>query len=615
MVFMSRRKRKPNEIPDYISYALAILRPPERLTVSQWADKYRILDSKTSAEPGPWKTSRVPYLETIMDAANDDEVEEIIFCKSTQLGGTEAANNIIGYIVSQDPSPTLVVYPTLELAEYTSKNRIQPMVKISPATRQKYQDENSKVLELQFDGMYLVIAGANSPASLSSRPCRFIVFDETDKYPMFAGKEADPISLGEERTKTFPTNKKIFKLSTPTLKNGVIWQAWEEADRQMKYFVPCPHCGHYQEFSFKQIKWESELKTPEEAYNTAWYECIACKGVINDAHKVQMVRNGEWRPIKDAGRKRTAFHLNTIYSPWITFGDVARKFVESKSYPEKLMNFINSWLAEPWENIEVKMSSKKVLEKQTKLEALVVPNWALILTAGVDVQKDCFYYTIRAWGNKVTSQNIAHGIAEAWGDIETIMNAKFYKENGHECYVNLCCIDSGDQTDDVYEFCTINQEWAVPVKGSSNPLITRYKISTIDRKDSIANGMRLYIVDGDQYKDMIAGRMNRPTGPDTGSWMVYSGCDEEYADQIAAEEKVTIKLKNGRETEKWQKKGSHVDNHYLDAEVYAALASDLLNIRYLTAEEAVQAVSQNRNQEEISGNKTDWIKVKGRWIE
>jgi len=383
----------------------------------------------------------------------------------------------------------------------------------------------------------------------------------------------------------------------------------------MKYYVPCPHCGHYQEFVFKQIKWESELKTPEEAYMTAFYECAACKGVINDAHKIQMIRSGEWRPIRDEGKRRTAFHLNTIYSPWVTFGDIARKFVESKSYPEKLMNFVNSWLAEPWENIEIRMSSKKVLDKQTELEKQVVPDWALIITAGVDVQKNYFVYTIRAWGSKVTSQNIDHGIAETWADIETIMNARFYKQNGQECFVNLCGVDSGDQTDDVYEFCTMNQDWAVPVKGSSNPLMTRYKISTIDKKDSVANGMRLYIVDGDQYKDMIASRLSKPMGTDKGAWMVYKDCDEEYADQIAAEEKVTIKLRNGREMDKWQKKGSHVDNHFLDAEVYAGLAADLLNIRYLSASEEEQPHGQRHPEEKKAENKnSDWIDVKGRWI-
>ncbi|HYF75074.1 MAG TPA: phage terminase large subunit family protein, partial [Candidatus Nitrosocosmicus sp.] len=254
MEYTRRRKRKKKyEWPDWISKALEILKPPELLTVTQWADKYRVLDSKTSAEPGQWKTNRTPYLQGIMDAFNDPDIEEIIFCKPTQVGGTECLNNIVAYIISQDPSSTLVVYPTLELAESVSKNRLQPMIELCEMTKERYTPDESKMLELQFDGMYLVLAGANSAASLASRPIRYLLMDEIDKFPTFAGKEAAPRSLARERTKTFAHNKKIFQTSTPTRKIGPIWQEWINADDQREYYVPCPYCGHKQTFRFKQI--------------------------------------------------------------------------------------------------------------------------------------------------------------------------------------------------------------------------------------------------------------------------------------------------------------------------------------------------------------------------
>lgn len=228
MIYLSKKYQTPN----WILEVLTVLKPPEKLTVSEWAEKYRILDNKTSAIPGQWRTSKTPYLEGIMNSFNDPEIEEIIFVKPTQVGGTECLNNIVGYIVAQDPSPTLVVYPTLDLAEYTSDNRLQPMFKISPALKDKF-DEKSKKLELQCDGMYIVLSGANCPASLASRPIRFLLLDEVDKYPINSGKEADPTSLARERTKTFANNKKIFQTSTPTLKTGPIWQEWENADCQL----------------------------------------------------------------------------------------------------------------------------------------------------------------------------------------------------------------------------------------------------------------------------------------------------------------------------------------------------------------------------------------------
>jgi len=597
--------------------ALKILKPPENLTVSQWADKYRILDAKTSAEPGPWRTARTPYLQGIMDAFNDPEIEEIIFVKPTQVGGTESLQNIVGYIIAQDPSPTLIVYPTLELAEYTSKNRIQPMINLCPILLEKYQDKESKILELQFEGMYIVLSGANSPASLASRPIRYLLMDEVDKYPASSGKEADPRSLARERTKTFAHNKKIFQTSTPTLKNGPIWQEWENADDQRRYYVPCPKCGHYQTLRFKQIKWPDTAKTPDEVQATAYYECEQCQGIITDGHKPGMLRAGRWESEKKSGTRKTAFHINAIYSPWVRFGDIAYEFKKSKDFPELLMNFVNSWLAEPWEQTEVKMNSDLVLERQSEYEEGVVPDGTMLITAGVDVQKDHFYYTIRAWGTSMTSWNITHGFVDTWDEIEYVMNLLYKDRNGNSYQVNLCAIDSGDRTDEVYEFCAINQEWAVPVKGSSNPLLSRYKISTIDKIGSKAYGMRLYIVDGHQYKDMIAGRLNRPNGP--GSWMVYKGCDREYAEQICAEEKA-IEKKGGREVEVWRPKGSHVANHYLDCEVYAALAADLLHVRYLQPETVKQSAQnaprpvQYEQQNGFIKTSRNWINQKGGWI-
>ena len=551
-----------------------------------------------------------------MDAFNDPDIEEIILVKPTQVGGTESLQNIVGFIIAQDPSPVLIVYPTLDLAEYTSKNRLQPMIELCPVLFDRYREDESKILELQFDGMYIVLAGANSPASLASRPIRFLLLDEVDKFPAASGKEADPISLARERTKTFTFNKKIVMASTPTVKRGPIWQAMEGADELRKYYVPCPHCGHYQTLRFKQIKWPEGLDRVEAAAH-CWYECEKCKGTITDSHKPQMLRNGVWKAERTNGSTRkTAFHMNAIYSPWVRFGDVVYEFLRSKDFPDLLKNVVNSWFAEPWEQTEVKMNSDKVLERQTDYEENIVPAGTRLITAGVDVQKGYFYYTVRAWGNHMTSWNITHGMAETWDDIEYIMNLPFKDMDGQEFQINLCGVDSGDQTDDVYDFCVKNQEWAVPVKGSSLPMLSRYKISTIDKTDSKAYGMKLYIVDGGQYKDMIAGRLNRQNG--TGSWMVYKGCDQDYAEQICSEEKV-IEKKGGREVEVWKTKGSHTANHYLDAEVYASLAADLLHVRYLLGDQAEerqsnstpQAVPQQNGFIKTGGN---WINEKGGWI-
>ena len=612
MEFMSHQKQNHEKVEwsKWLSKCLKTLKPPENLTVSQFSDKHRILDSKTSAAPGPWRTSTTPYLEGVMNAFNDNEVEEIIFCKPTQVGGTEAMNNMLAYVIAQDPAPALVVYPTLDLAEYASKNRIQTMVEISPQLKERYQIRDSKDLELQFNGMYVVLSGANSPASLASRPIRYLFLDEVDKYPPNSGKESDPISLARERTKTFAYNKKIFLTSTPTVRDGNVWKSFEGADEKRYYYVPCPHCATYQQFKFKQIKWPKDIDATE-AINVAYYECEKCKGKINDGHKMNMLRNGKWKAEnKSSSRKKLAFHLNTIYSPWVRFGDVAYEFLKSKDYPDMLQNFVNSWLAEPWEETQLKLNSDVVKERESEYEEFVIPNNAQILTAGVDVQKSKLYYTIRAWGANYTSWNITHGSVSTFEDIEEIMNATYKNKFGEEFQVNLCCIDSGDRTEEVYDFCYLNSDWVVPVKGSSNQMYSRYKLSTIDKIGSKANGMRLVLVNTSQYKETITTRLKRANG--NGSFMVYNCCDEDYAKQITSEHKVKVK-KGGREIEVWKTKTAHADNHYLDCEVYACTAADLLNVRYLKEIEPYQATKVYEEVDKRSIN-NDWIEKKDRWI-
>lgn len=600
---MSKEELINKELPGWIRKCLKVLKPPEKMTVSEWAGRFRVLDSKTSAAPGLWKNSTTPYLRGVMDAFNENEIETIVFCKSTQVGGTESMNNMLGYVISQDPAPSLIVYPTLDLAEYASKNRLEPMIELCDEMDNRYIKGESKVLELQFDGMYIVLSGANSPASLASRPIRFLFLDEVDKYPSNTGKESDPISLAKERTKTFASNKKIFLTSTPTLKDGNIWKYLENANEIRNYFVPCPHCGAYQTLKFKQLKWEGDEMT--EAQRTAYYECEHCKEKIHDSHKMQMLRAGKWEAIKKSKSKRqTAFHINTIYSPWVKFGDVAYEFLRCKDDPELLQNFVNSWLAEPWEETQLTLNSAIVAERETEYEEMVVPEWAQMVTAGVDVQKDKFYYTIRAWGANYTSQKIRNGEVFDLTDIEKIMNMEYKKLSGQGLYIDLCLIDSGFRTDEIYEFCYYNADWCTACKGSSKyDMYAKYRLSTVNKTNSKALGMRVVEVNTNRYKDFIAARLRRSNAIDrmNGSFMVNKNTDRDYAEQLTAEHKVREK-KNGQEVQIWKPKKAHIDNHYLDCEVYACCAADLLNVMLLQENPDTQPKIQNEEPQQQNNN-------------
>lgn len=614
-----KRKRiqiRKYSVAEYQKEAMRQLQPPENLTVSEWAEKYRMLDSKTSAMPGPWRNEKTPYLREIMDEFINYDTEEIIFCKPSQVGGTEAMQNMLGYVIQQDPSPTLIVYPTDTLAESISKNRLEPMIRASKPLRKLYNENESSKLELQFDGMYLSLNGANSPSALASKAIKYLFLDEVDKYPGASKKEADPIRLARERTKTFTNQRKIYMTSTPTLQTGHIWQALQGADIEKHYFVPCPHCGEYIELKFSNLRFPSgdDLDNSERA-DMAVYVCQECGCKITDQDRDNMIRYGEWREVRrnTKASKKVAFWINTLYSPFVRFSEIAKEFLDSKDNPDLLQNFVNSWLAEPWEDTKLKTDADMVMDRQTDLPQLVVPSWARYLTAGVDVQETCLYWTIRAWGPYITSQNIAHGQALSFQDIENTMNTPYLTESGEQVIVSLCLIDSGYDADSTYDFCATNSEWAMPVKGASNPMMSHFKTSKINKVDSKAYGMNLVLVDGDKYKDMIASRMRKDNGK--GAWMVYEGCDREYAEQVTSEHKVNEKS-GSRIVQRWRPKHSHIDNHYLDCEVYSLAAADILGVRMLHLQvEAERKEQLQRQQEERQETpEENWIRANEQWV-
>ena len=611
MPSIERKRSKQRTRALFVGIIKAALKKPEKLNVSKWAEKYRVLDESSNFS-GKWSNDITPYLVGIMDALNDPYIQEINLCKPTQVGGTEAMINMIGWIIMNDPAPTMIIYPNDDLAKDTSNDRIKPSLTKTPEIEEKFYRNSSKELDLKFRGMHIYLRGSGSPGKLASKSIKYLFFDEIDKMGGATKKEASPYNLAKERTRTYTYSKKIYTCSTPTLKTNYVWQIHEEADAQRNYFVPCQHCGEYIILKFGQIKFKSEDGMEiDERVKDAVYVCQECGCIISDRDKIKMLRKGEWRDVKRTciGKPRkVSFWINALYSRFLTWEEIAREFLESKNDPEKLQNFVNSWLAEPWEDTKLKTSRDLVMERQTDVPELTVPDWAKLLTGGVDVQENCIYWTIRAWGDYITSQNISHGQAYSFTEIEQIMNLEYKTQSGETMVVNLCLIDSGYNTDDVYDFCANNSEWALPVKGSSNTMQSHYKFSKVNKVSSQAYGMNLVIVDGGKYKDMIASRMRRQNGE--GSWMVYMGCDEEYAEQVTAEHKVLVK--NGQKKQlMWVQKTYRADNHYLDAEVYAMAAADTLGVRmmHLQAKEDEVVVQKNDGVEE------NWIaQEEGEWV-
>ncbi|MEG1426364.1 MAG: terminase gpA endonuclease subunit [Oscillospiraceae bacterium] len=588
---------------------------PEELTVGQWAEKYRLLD-ETSNLSGRWSNSVTPYLVGIMDAFNDPHIRETYFCKASQVGGTEVLINMLCYIIMMTAAPTMIVYPSDDLAKDISNDKLKPAFRLMPNVQKLFMENSSKELRLKFKTMVLYLRGAGSPAKLASKAIKYLFFDEIDKMGGASKKEASPFNLAMERIKTYKSQSKVYVCSTPTLKTNYIWNLHDNADELRHYMVPCPHCGEFIELKWKQVifdKDEEKAMSPYERAQTATYVCQECGCEISNGDKPKMLRDGKWATIKKRGLgypKTVCFWINSLYSIFITWSDAVEEFLKSKDDPDLLQNFVNSWLAEPWEDTKLKTTDELVMERQTTLPEFVLPPWAKLLTGGVDVQETSLYYTVRAWGDHITSQNVTHGQVLSFAEIEDIMNLEYKSEDGKKMLVNLVFIDSGYQADATYDFCVNNSEWATPCKGSSNPLETAYKISKVDKENSKAYGMELVIVDGGKYKDMIASRMMRENG--RGSWMVYLGCDDGYAKQVTSEHKINIKNGNKKGKQEWVPKTSHADNHYLDTEVYAFAAADLLGVRYLhlggEGKTEAQEVKQQESTEE------SWIRNNENWI-
>ncbi|MCK9555002.1 phage terminase large subunit family protein [bacterium] len=591
---------------------------PEKISASQWADTFRYLNPVSSAEPGRWKTDRTPYLRGIMDAFTDNTVDEITVMASSQVGKTEAMYNMLGYVIDQDPGPTLMVMPRENDAKSVSYNRVRPMIEGSPALV-KYIPSNSDdltKLEYRLDRMILYFAGSNSPADLASRPIRYLFLDEIDKYPKFSGREADPIKLASERQKTF-WNKKTVKVSTPTTRDGYIFREYEKSDRR-KFYVPCPHCGEYQVLVFGQIKWNQKETSAEKIKNErlAWYECSKCNKKIKDYQKPNMLNAGKWiakdREIKS---KHRGFWINSLYSPWLTWSDIACEFLKSKDFIELLMNFVNSWLAEVWEEKIEETTVDRVRQLACDYDEGFVPDEVVVLTAGVDMQKDHFYYVIRGWGYSEQSWLIRCGQVEYWEDIvEIIFNTDYRKISGSETLpVYMTCIDSGYRTDEVYHFCRRWHDRAKAIKGQEEISSGRfYRASKVDINSLtgsvIKNGLVLWNLNVSQYKDKISRLVS---SKDPVKWHIFNEPTEEYLNQFTAEHKVLVRNRNtGKAKEIWQKKRSTVANHYLDAEVYALAGADIIRALNLRREDRKvhKAVKQEHSRSE-------WIrKREGTWI-
>lgn len=557
------------------------LKPPPRLTVSQWADTHRQLSSESSAEAGKWSTSRAEYQRGMMDAVSDPDIETVVLMTAAQIGKTELINNVVGFHVHQDPAPMLVVQPTLEMAQTWSKDRLAPAIRDTPVLSAKIgdpraRDSGNTTLHKVFSGGHVTACGANSPSSLASRPCRVILCDEVDRYPLSAGTEGDPVALARKRSATF-WNRKIILVSTPTEKGASrIESAYGESD-QRKYFVPCPDCGEHQELKWSNVRWTDSKPS------TAEYTCECCGSCWNDAKRFQSIRYGEWRKTAEGDGKTAGFHLSALYSPWTPLEDIVRDFLSSKRDPMRLKTWVNTTLGETYEEQGERIDEYDLFERREDWPD-DLPEGAVVLTAGVDVQDDRLAYEIMATGSGQETWSIQYNeiygdpsSAELWQRLDEVLSQKFVHPKRGEMIIRSTCIDSGGHyTQQVYNYVKRRagkRVFAIKgIGGEGKPIIGKPSKNNIGK-------INLFPVGTDTAKELIFARL-RVTDEGPGYCHFSITHNEEYFRMLTSEKKVTRYYK-GRPKREWVKVRQR--NEALDCRVYAMAALELmgLNIEHL----------------------------------
>jgi len=408
----------------YAAAAAAGARPDPLLTISQWADQYRTLSQRASAEPGPWRTDRTPYLREIMDCLSPaSAIERVVFMKAGQIGGTECGNNWIGYVIHQAPGPMMAIQPTVEMAKRNSRQRIDPLIEESEVLRKLVSDPRSRdsgntVLSKDFPGGVLVMTGANSAVGLRSMAARYLFLDEADAYPGDVEGEGDPVNLATARTRTF-ARRKIFLCSTPKI-TGIsrIEAAFEESD-QRRYWLPCPDCRAYQVLKFAQLRW------PKGKPDEAVYICEHCSHEIQNHQKHCMLAQGEWRPGAPGDGKTAGFHLSSLYSPvgWFSWADAAKQFEQTHKNPALLQVFVNTVLGETWALQGEAPDWQRLYDRREDYRIGSVPAGGLFLTAGIDIQKDRIEVEVVAWGRGKESWSVDYQVLEG----QTVEAAVWHK--------------------------------------------------------------------------------------------------------------------------------------------------------------------------------------------
>jgi phage terminase large subunit GpA-like protein len=603
-----------------VKTTLGMLRPPRKISVDQWATRYRVMPSESSAEPGRYRSDRAPYQRGIQDAFSDRAVQTIVWISGAQNGKTTILENCIGYGIAENPGPMLMVMPNEALVKDFSIRKLAPMIRSTPVLRQLVypamsRDSTNTIYHKTFPGGIISLSSSQSPNDLKSKPIRYLFMDEADAYPADSGGEGDPCALAEKRTATF-YDKKIVYTGTPLVKGASrLEREWERSDKRY-FMVPCPHCEHEQRLVWGDGKQRGVYWDDADPEGSARYICEECGALWTDAERKVAIRRGHW--VATAPFNGVAgFHSSTLYSPWAKLGELVREFRRAKDSPTLLKTFINTVLGEWWEPRMGGQASASDLMGRAEPYPAPLPDHVSLITAGIDVQKNRFEIEFVGWGRGEESWSLDYIVLdidpqdpEAAKKLVSLLRSGWQRRDGERLVCQAAVIDTGYAAQSIYNIVRDSRHygfdrlWAG--KGKSEAIYTHIREPVWPSKPSTRtpNAPPIYRIGTQSAKSELAYRLANPNvGP--GYCHFPDWYEPEYFMQLTSEV-LKVYSKNGMEYEFWEKPTSATRNEALDCRIYAYAA--LQGLKAL----GVRPETEARKLPAIPGNAPAKIPFKGR---
>jgi phage terminase large subunit GpA-like protein len=429
-------------------------------------------------------------------------------------------------------------------------------------------------------------------------------------------------------------------MSTPVLETGIVADIEDEADLIYHYGARCPICSEYQKMEFDSITWPKDKRDPREMkrMKLAHYQCAACGMHWDDYMRNKAVRDGltnpaafyGWLPDREVERPEVvAFHLSSWYSPFVSLSTVAAAFLRGQDDPKKLMVFVTQHKAEAWRETIIPKKESGVLEHKTDIPAGIVPAWAVALTCGIDVQKNGFWFVVRAWDAELNNNLVQYGYLTTFADVEALLfNTHYQIQNSEETMgIWRAGIDTGGgdtesnewtRTEEIYQWLRKTQPGRVfGTKGATHTRGMQFKRIKLSRIDAlprsnkpIPGGLELRLLDTSQYKALIHWRMERKEG-ESQRFYLHADTGVDYVKQLLAEE-----LARDRKGKRYWKQTSR-DNHLLDCEVIAAACADsewLPSLKMLATHLQQRKARKEEGTEKPKAMTSNWMhKGPGSW--